>query len=78
MPEESRTDDVEKLLAEEKAVEDRKKTLIAALLKQREAALKDFDEKQSKLGYEVPASKPRRSHHKKADPSAAPKDKAKA
>lgn len=78
MPEESRTDDVEKLLAEEKAVEDRKKTLIAALLKQREAALKDFDEKLAKLGYEAPATKTRRSHHKKPDSPAAPKDKAKA
>jgi hypothetical protein len=46
------------------------------LLKQREAALKDFDEKLSKLGYEAPPNKSRRSHHKKADPVAAPKVKA--
>lgn len=64
MADESRTDDVEKLLAEEKAFGDRKKTMIATLLKQREAALKDFDEKLAKLGYESP-EKPRRSHHKK-------------
>lgn len=78
MPDETRTDDVEKVLAEEKAIEERKKTLIAALLKQREAAIKDFDEKLAKLGYEASDGKPRRSHHKKAAPPAAQKDKAKA
>ncbi len=51
MPEESRAEDVEKVLAEEKAVEDRKKRVVADLLKQREAAIKDFDEKLAKLGY---------------------------
>ncbi len=48
MPEDSRTGDVEKLLSEEKAIEDRKKSLIADLLKQREAAINDFDEKLAK------------------------------
>jgi hypothetical protein len=70
MPEESRTDDVEKLLAEEQAVGERKKALIAALLKQREAALKDFDDRLAKLGYQQDG-KQRRSHHKKAAPAPA-------
>lgn len=77
MPEESKADDVEKLLAEEKAVEERKKRLIAELLKQREAALKDYDDRLAKLGYHAPGSKPKRNHHKQAA-AAAPSAKAKA
>jgi hypothetical protein len=80
-PDDSRVDDVEQLLAEGKAFEDRKQALIADLLKQREAANKAFDEKLAKLGYQANSSgKPRRSHHKKdAPPSgAAAKPKAKA
>jgi hypothetical protein len=70
MPEESRTDDVEKLLADEQAVGSRKKALIAALLKQRDAAIKDFDEKLAKLGYQP--DRPKRSHHRKAAAPAQP------
>jgi hypothetical protein len=65
MPEESRSADVEKLLADEKAIEDRKQALVADLLKQKEAAIKDFDDKLAKLGYSG-NSKHRRSHHKKS------------
>jgi len=72
MPEEKRPDDVEKLLAEEKAFEDRKQALIEDLLKQREAAIAVFDEKLAKLGYHGNAGKGRRSHHRKA--SAPPAD----
>jgi len=73
MPDESKTDDVEKLLAEEKAVEERKKRLIAELLKQREAALKDFDDRLAKLGYHAPTGKSKRNHHgKQALPAATP------
>jgi hypothetical protein len=43
-----------------------KEALIADLLKQREAALKDFDEKLAKLGYHANSGKARRSHHRKA------------
>ena len=73
MPDESRSADVEKLLAEEKAIEDRKQALIADLLKQKEAAMKDFDDKLEKLGYQANSSgKSKRSHHtKKAAPAAA-------
>jgi hypothetical protein len=83
MPEDSRIDDVEKVLAEEQAVEGRKKLLVADLLKQREAALKDFDEKLAKLGYHGNSGKRKRNHHKQAaEPStgspAQPKGKAKA
>ena len=77
MPDESKTDDVEKLLAEEKAVEERKKRLIAELLKQREATLKDFDDRLAKLGHHAPTGKAKRNHHKKAE-AAAPSAKAKA
>ncbi len=80
MPEETRSDTVEELLAEEKAFEDRKQVLIAGLLKQREAALKDFDEKLAKLGYRGDGTgKPKRNHHKKAgatEGAAKPKTKA--
>jgi hypothetical protein len=82
MPDDKRSDDVEKLLAEEGAVEDRKKSLIADLLKQREASLKDFDDKLAKLGHH-PDGKQKRNHHRKGTPSAAgaeaqPRGKAKA
>ena len=81
MPEESRSADVEKLLADEKAIEDRKQALIADLLKQKEAAIKGFDEKLEKLGYQSNSSGRRRSHHKKgaapvADTATKPKAKA--
>lgn len=71
MPEDSRSDDVEKVLAELKAVEDRKQKLIDDLLKQREAVLREFDAKLAKLGYHAHNSAGRkRNHHKK--PAAAP------
>jgi len=77
MPDETRSADVEKLLAEEKAIEDRKQALIADLMKQKEAAAKDFDQKKqaamkdfddklAKLGHHLNSSgKAKRSHHKK-------------
>lgn len=66
MADDKRTDDVEKLLSDQKAIEDRKQALIADLLKQREAANKAFDEKLAKLGYQANSSgKQRRSHHRK-------------
>jgi hypothetical protein len=46
-------------------MEDRKKSLIADLLKQKEAAIKAFDEKLARLGYQG-NSKPKRSHHNKS------------
>jgi hypothetical protein len=57
-------DDVEKFLSEQKAVEARRQDLIKDLLRQKEAVMKDFDEKLAKLGYES-NHRPRRSHHKK-------------
>lgn len=68
-------DDVEKLLAEEKAIAERRKALIDELLKQKAAAVKEFDDKLARLGHvDNGAGKPKRSHHKKA----APAEKAKA
>jgi hypothetical protein len=67
-------DDVEKLLAEEKAIADRRKALIEDLLKQKAAAMKEFDDKLAKLGHQEDGSGKRgRSHHKKAAPAEKPK-----
>jgi hypothetical protein len=70
MPEESRSDAVEKFLTEQKSMEERKQALIDNVLKQREAAIKAFDEKLEKLGYRANSGKGRRSHHRKAAPTA--------
>ncbi len=90
MPDETRSADVEKLLADEKAIEDRKQALIADLLKQKEAAAKDFDQKKQaamkdfddklgKLGYQANSSgRPKRSHHKKVVPASDSQAKPKA
>lgn len=73
MPDESRRpDDVEKILHEQKSLEDRKQAVIADLLKQREAAIAAFDEKLAKLGYKENSGKPRRSHHKRSGTPPAP------
>lgn len=85
MPEDSRSDDVDKFLADQKSFEDRKLGLIKELLRQRDAAIKGFDEKLAKLGYQAKdgSGKPKKSHHKAAakpftDAPANPKGKAKA
>jgi len=66
MPEDAKTDDVEKFLSEEKSLESRKQALIDDLLRRREEAIKAFDEKLEKLGYRGNSAKSKRSHHKKA------------
>ncbi len=58
--------DIDKFLAEKKSLEDKRHELIKDLLRQKEAAIKAFDEKLAKLGYDG-ASTPKRSHHKDAD-----------
>lgn len=58
-------DDVEKFLTEQKTLESHRQELIKDLLHQKEAAIKSFDEKLAKLGYDG-AKRPRRSHHKDA------------
>lgn len=65
------TDDVEKILSEQKSLEDRKQAVIDDLLKQREAAMAIFDEKLAKLGYQANSGKGKKSHHKKAGPASA-------
>jgi folate-binding Fe-S cluster repair protein YgfZ len=74
-PEDTRTDDVDKFLSEVKVVEDRRQALIGDLLKQKEAAIKAFDEKLAKLGYQANSSKLKRNHHKKAETQAKPTGK---
>jgi hypothetical protein len=56
-------EDVEKFLAEQKTLEAKRHELIKEILRQKEAAIKAFDDKLAKLGYDGEhASK--RSHHK--------------
>jgi len=62
-PAEPAQDDVEKFLAEQKQLEAHRHDLIKDLLRQREAAIKVFDEKLAKLGYDGDHA-PKRSHHK--------------
>jgi hypothetical protein len=68
MPEEKQSDDVEKVLADLKGIEGRKQALIDDLLRQKAEAVKAFDDKLAKLGYQAKdhAGKPQKSHHKKA------------
>ncbi len=78
MPEDKRSDDVEKFLSEQKAFEDRKQALIDDLLRQRAEAISVFDERLAKLGYKAQAGKSKRNHHKTPAQEAAAKPKAKA
>jgi hypothetical protein len=66
MPEQKPSDDVEKFLSDLKSIEARKQGIIDDLLRQREAAIKAFDEKLAKLGWHGPDSSGRKkkSHHK--------------
>lgn len=60
MPDEGRKqDEVEKILSDENSLVDRKKALIDGLLKEREAAIKSFDEKLARLGYRANCAKPK-------------------
>ena len=56
-------DDVEKFLAEQKTLEAHRHELIKEVLRQKEAAIKAFDEKLAKLGYDGEHTS-KRSHHK--------------
>ena len=71
MPEDKRSDDVEKFLSEQKAFEDRKQALIDDLLRQRAEAINVFDERLAKLGYKAQSGKSKKTHHKTAAPEAA-------
>jgi hypothetical protein len=56
-------DDVDKFLTEQKTLETHRQELIKELLHQKEAAIKAFDEKLAKLGYDGARSS-KRSHHR--------------
>jgi hypothetical protein len=58
-------DPVDKFLNEEKAREAQRHDLIKEVLRQKEAAIKAFDDKLEKLGYDPEHAK--RSHHTKHD-----------
>jgi transposase len=62
---EASPDEVEKFLNEQKTLEAHRQELIRELLREKEAAIKAFDEKLARLGYN--GAKPRRSHHKQAE-----------
>lgn len=58
--------DVDRFLADEKSIEERRKQLVDGLLREKAEAIKAFDEKLAKLGYQASDGKPKRSHHKRA------------
>jgi hypothetical protein len=58
-------DDVDKFLSESQQLESRRQELIKQVLREKEAAIKAFDEKLAKLGYREGASA-KRSHHRRA------------
>jgi hypothetical protein len=60
MPEEKPID-VEKFFTEQKSLKDRKQAIIADLLKQPDAVMKEFDQKLAKLGYEASENSARQS-----------------
>jgi hypothetical protein len=57
-------DDVEKFLSDKQQLESRRQELIKEVLRQKEAAIKAFDEKLARLGHGEDHA-PRRSHHKR-------------
>ena len=59
-------DPVEKFLSEQKSLEAQRHELIKEILRQKEAAIKAFDEKLEKLGYDGEHGS-KRSHHTKHD-----------
>jgi len=63
-PAEPAEDAVEKFLSEQKTLEAHRHELIKELLRQKEAAMKEFDDKLEKLGYEGDQG-PKRTHHKR-------------
>jgi len=58
-------DPVDKFLTEQKTLEAHRHELIKEVLRQKEAAIKTFDEKLAKLGYDGEHGS-KRSHHKEA------------
>lgn len=72
MAEDKKADDVEKILHDEKSLEERKQAVIDALLKEREAVNAAIDQKLAKLGYHANSGKSKRSHHRKEKGGAAP------
>ena len=56
-------DAVDKFLSEQKTLEAQRRELIKELLREKEAAIKAFDDKLAKLGYNGEHAK--RSHHPK-------------
>jgi hypothetical protein len=57
-------DPVDKFLAEQKTLEAQRQELIKEVLRQKEAAIKAFDDKLEKLGYDA-VEHAKRSHHPK-------------
>jgi hypothetical protein len=55
-------DEVDKFLSDKQQLESRRQELIKDVLRQKEAAIKTFDEKLARLGHQDGAA-PKRSHH---------------
>lgn len=67
-------DDIDKFMAEKQQLESRRQDLIKEILRQKEAAIKAFDEKLARLGHQD-GDDPKRSHHTRGiekKPSAKP------
>ena len=60
-------DPVDKFLAEQKTLEAQRHELIKEVLRQKEAAIKAFDEKLAQLGYDGEHHSKRSHHHKPPD-----------
>jgi DNA-binding transcriptional MocR family regulator len=65
-PAEPAEDAVEKFLSEQKTLEAHRHDLIKEVLRQKEAAIKAFDEKLARLGYDDEHAA-KRTHHKDAE-----------
>jgi hypothetical protein len=59
-------DPVDKFLADKKKLDEQRHDLIKEVLRQKEAAIKAFDDKLAKLGYDG-SEAAKRSHHKHDD-----------
>ena len=65
-------DPVDKFLTEQKTLEAHRHELIKEVLRQKEAAIKVFDDKLAKLGYDGEHASKRSHHHKDAAEKKAP------
>jgi hypothetical protein len=63
-------DTLEKIKADERELQERKKAAIEALLKRRAEQNREIDKQLAALGYRADGVKQKRSHHKRPAPTA--------